>query len=124
MASISLDLSGGSGSVECQANFNFQVSLVYFPNLTKETNSPCMDLIILVMFQCGMSGSCMVIKHDAFRVLGECCTSLRDFQVSDDLVLFEFYLLSNQNRLDLISGYISYASNNPSPVCIRQAVKW
>ena len=31
MASISLDLSGGSGSVECQANFNFQVSLVYFP---------------------------------------------------------------------------------------------
>ena len=26
-----LDLSGGSGSVECQANFNFQVSLVYFP---------------------------------------------------------------------------------------------
>ena len=33
MASISLDLSGGSGSVECQANFNFQVSLVYFPTL-------------------------------------------------------------------------------------------
>ena len=28
-----LDLTGGSGSVECPANFNFQLSLVYFPNL-------------------------------------------------------------------------------------------
>ena len=28
-----LDLSGGPGSVECQANINFQVSLVYFPSL-------------------------------------------------------------------------------------------
>ena len=37
MASISLDLSGGSGSVECQANFNFQVSLVYFPIIKTKT---------------------------------------------------------------------------------------
>ena len=44
MASISLDLSGGSGSVECQANFNFQVSLVYFPiikDIHFQRDKPC-----------------------------------------------------------------------------------
>ena len=40
MASISFDLSGGSGSVECQANFNFQVSLVYFPNHVESLAPP------------------------------------------------------------------------------------
>ena len=45
MASISLDLSGGSGSVECQANFNFQVSLVYFPRKSKQ--NPKADITAL-----------------------------------------------------------------------------